>query len=91
MQQINEDEGIAAVHEAFRLGINFFDTSPFYGGTRSEQVSSSLGRPCMCQQSKGWCCAAMACERQAGCAACDTVSDSASTLADQCTSSRKAH
>jgi hypothetical protein len=37
-QQINEDEGVAAVHEAFRLGINFFDTSPFYGATRSEQV-----------------------------------------------------
>lgn len=47
MQQINEDEGIAAVHEAFRLGINFFDTSPFYGGTRSEQVSSSQGKAFM--------------------------------------------
>jgi L-galactose dehydrogenase len=29
------------VHEAFRLGINFFDTSPFYGCTKSEIV---LGR-----------------------------------------------
>ena len=27
--------------EAFRQGINFFDTSPFYGDTRSEAV---LGR-----------------------------------------------
>ena len=27
-----------AVHEAFALGINYFDTSPFYGETRSEQV-----------------------------------------------------
>lgn len=41
MQDIDEDEGIAAVHEAFKLGVNFFDTSPFYGVTRSEAV---LGR-----------------------------------------------
>eukprot|EP00892_Ulva_mutabilis_P002944 jgi/Ulvmu1/12650/UM094_0006.1 len=40
-QDIDEAEGIAAVHEAFKLGINFFDTSPFYGVTRSETV---LGR-----------------------------------------------
>lgn len=47
-QEINEAEGIASVHEAFRLGINFFDTSPFYGNTKSEQVailSSSLAAP----------------------------------------------
>lgn len=41
MQEIDETEGVAAVHEAFALGINFFDTSPFYGVTRSETV---LGR-----------------------------------------------
>lgn len=41
VQDIDEDEGVAAVHEAFKLGINFFDTSPFYGTTRSETV---LGR-----------------------------------------------
>lgn len=29
-----------SVHEAFRLGVNFFDCSPFYGGTRAETVSS---------------------------------------------------
>uniref|UniRef100_A0A061RW14 L-galactose dehydrogenase n=1 Tax=Tetraselmis sp. GSL018 TaxID=582737 RepID=A0A061RW14_9CHLO len=40
-KEIDEDEGVAAVHEAVKLGINFFDTSPFYGKTRSEQV---LGR-----------------------------------------------
>lgn len=40
-QEINEADGVAAVHEAFRLGVNFFDTSPFYGATRSEAV---LGR-----------------------------------------------
>uniref|UniRef100_A0A383VRE4 NADP-dependent oxidoreductase domain-containing protein n=1 Tax=Tetradesmus obliquus TaxID=3088 RepID=A0A383VRE4_TETOB len=37
-QEINEAEGIASVHEAFKLGINFFDTSPFYGSTKSETV-----------------------------------------------------
>lgn len=38
MQDIDEDEAREAVHEAFRLGINFFDTSPFYGNTKSETV-----------------------------------------------------
>ncbi|GBG00535.1 L-galactose dehydrogenase [Raphidocelis subcapitata] len=37
-EEINEADGIAAVHEAFRLGINVFDTSPFYGATKSETV-----------------------------------------------------
>lgn len=40
-ESIDEDEGIAAVRLAFELGINFFDTSPYYGDTRSEKV---LGR-----------------------------------------------
>jgi L-galactose dehydrogenase len=44
-QEINEAEGIASVHEAFRLGINFFDTSPFYGNTKSEQVLSLSSAP----------------------------------------------
>ena len=39
LQEIDEDAGVEAVHEAFRLGINFFDTSPLYGTTRSETVS----------------------------------------------------
>ena len=38
MQPIDEDEGIRAVEAAFRRGINFYDTSPFYGDTRSETV-----------------------------------------------------
>lgn len=42
LQEINEAEGIASVHEAFKLGINFFDTSPFYGSTKSEAVRSLL-------------------------------------------------
>lgn len=35
------DDAIASVRLAFSLGINFFDTSPYYGGTLSEKV---LGR-----------------------------------------------
>ncbi|XP_071729913.1 L-galactose dehydrogenase-like [Rutidosis leptorrhynchoides] len=35
---VSDEEAIATVREAFRLGINFFDTSPFYGGTLSEKV-----------------------------------------------------
>ncbi|KAJ8902589.1 hypothetical protein NDN08_006990 [Rhodosorus marinus] len=38
---IDESDGIRAVHEAFKSGINLFDTSPFYGLTKSEEV---LGR-----------------------------------------------
>lgn len=41
MQAIDEDAGVQSVVEAFNLGINFFDTSPFYGDTKSEMVSSS--------------------------------------------------
>jgi hypothetical protein len=42
LQDINEAEGIASVHKAFRLGINFFDSSPFYGSTKSETVRLML-------------------------------------------------
>ncbi|KAL0798104.1 hypothetical protein Bca101_053278 [Brassica carinata] len=35
---VAEDDAIAAVREAFRHGINFFDTSPYYGETLSEKV-----------------------------------------------------
>eukprot|EP00250_Pteridium_aquilinum_P009386 c18635_g1_i1 orf=53-1018(+) len=35
---VKEEDAIASVHEAARLGINFFDTSPYYGGTLAEQV-----------------------------------------------------
>ncbi|MCR9246993.1 MAG: aldo/keto reductase [bacterium] len=38
---VDETAGIAAVHRAFELGINFFDASPYYGSTRAETV---LGR-----------------------------------------------
>jgi L-galactose dehydrogenase len=38
---IDEGEGIRAVHTALELGVNFLDTSPFYGVTKSETI---LGR-----------------------------------------------
>ena len=38
---INENEGIATVHRALDLGVNFVDVSPFYGETKAETV---LGR-----------------------------------------------
>jgi len=40
-ETIDESEGVRAVHEALELGVNYFDTSPFYGDTRAETV---LGR-----------------------------------------------
>jgi len=39
--QVDEAEGIRAVHTALDLGINYFDVSPSYGGTVAETV---LGR-----------------------------------------------
>ena len=38
---VDEQEGIRAVHVALDLGINYFDVSPAYGGTRAETL---LGR-----------------------------------------------
>ncbi|KAK9166132.1 hypothetical protein Scep_001323 [Stephania cephalantha] len=35
---VSEEEAIASVRQAFRLGINFFDTSPYYGATLSETM-----------------------------------------------------
>lgn len=39
--QTTDAQCIAAIHQALDLGINFFDTSPMYGGGRSEE---NLGR-----------------------------------------------
>lgn len=36
---LSDVQGAECVKEAFRQGINFFDTSPYYGVTRSETVS----------------------------------------------------
>uniref|UniRef100_A0A6M2F941 NADP-dependent oxidoreductase domain-containing protein n=1 Tax=Populus davidiana TaxID=266767 RepID=A0A6M2F941_9ROSI len=35
---VSEHDAISSVREAFDLGINFFDTSPYYGGTLSEKM-----------------------------------------------------
>ncbi|CAA0807402.1 L-galactose dehydrogenase [Striga hermonthica] len=35
---VHESDAIAAVRRAFSLGVNFFDTSPYYGGTLSETM-----------------------------------------------------
>ena len=47
---IDEQEGIHSVHRAIELGINFFDTAPFYGRTRSETVLGEAleGSLCLC-------------------------------------------
>jgi L-galactose dehydrogenase len=37
-REIDEAEGIRAVHTAIDLGINFIDVSPYYGATRAETV-----------------------------------------------------
>lgn len=39
IQDISEETAIATVHEAFNQGINYYDTSPFYGDGLSEIVS----------------------------------------------------
>src|SRR5262245_58714538 len=36
--EIEETEGIRAVHTAQELGVNFFDVAPFYGLTKAETV-----------------------------------------------------
>lgn len=38
MQDVDPEEGTRAVHLAFEKGVNFFDTSPFYGDTKSERA-----------------------------------------------------
>ncbi|KAL6964179.1 L-galactose 1-dehydrogenase [Sarracenia purpurea var. burkii] len=35
---VSDHDAVASVREAIRLGIKFFDTSPYYGGTLSEKV-----------------------------------------------------
>ncbi|KAH6773180.1 oxidoreductase superfamily protein [Perilla frutescens var. hirtella] len=46
---VSESDAIASVRKAFSLGINFFDTSPYYGGTLSEKMLGkalkALGAP----------------------------------------------
>ncbi|XP_047341452.1 L-galactose dehydrogenase [Impatiens glandulifera] len=35
---VTDEEAISSVRQAFSLGINFFDTSPYYGATLSEKM-----------------------------------------------------
>ncbi len=51
MQDLSEDVAIATVHEAFDQGLNYFDTSPFYGEGLSEVVSAltTCGVACVCK------------------------------------------
>jgi L-galactose dehydrogenase len=37
-REINEKEGVRAVHTALDLGVNFIDVSPYYGLTKAETV-----------------------------------------------------
>ena len=37
-QTPDEDAGVEAIKEAVKLGINFFDTAPFYGSGSAEKV-----------------------------------------------------
>ncbi len=39
--QVEDDESVRTVHAAIDLGVNFFDTAPYYGLTRSE---TALGK-----------------------------------------------
>jgi len=48
LQDLTDEQGAEAVREAFKQGINFFDTSPYYGVTRSETV-------CLILHSYVWC------------------------------------
>ena len=63
-EPLDEEAGIKAVHEAFKSGINYFDTSPYYGDLRSERVGC-------CHSSSAvhvlW---AVWCKHLAGCTAC---------------------
>lgn len=53
LQDLTDEQGAEAVKEAFKQGINFFDTSPYYGVTRSETVRflSSLHNAQYCHKS----------------------------------------
>ncbi len=50
LQDLSEDVAVATVHEAFKQGLNYFDTSPFYGEGLSEVVSTltTHNAACVC-------------------------------------------
>lgn len=41
-QEVDHDAAVDAVRAAYESGINVFDTSPYYGLTRSETARSSI-------------------------------------------------
>lgn len=43
LQEVDHDAAVNAVRAAFEAGINVFDTSPYYGLTRSETASTMDG------------------------------------------------
>lgn len=43
LQEVDHDAAVDAVRAAFEAGINVFDTSPYYGLTRSETASTRDG------------------------------------------------
>jgi len=49
-QDLSEDVAIATVHEPFKQGLNYFDTSPFYGEGLSQVVSTlaTYDAACVC-------------------------------------------
>eukprot|EP00898_Chlorokybus_atmophyticus_P008286 jgi/Chlat1/8459/Chrsp80S07867 len=42
---VAEEDGVAAVHDAIAAGINYFDTSPFYGQTKAETALGCALKP----------------------------------------------
>ena len=42
-QDVPEEVAVASVQEAFRLGINFFDTSPYYASTKVRACRTGRG------------------------------------------------
>ncbi len=56
LQDLTDEQGAEAVKEAFKQGINFFDTSPYYGVTRSEIVRflNFLHTAQYCHKSRLW-------------------------------------
>ena len=44
LQTPDEEAGLSAIVEAFKKGINFYDTAPFYGAGSAErvQIASTL-------------------------------------------------
>ena len=56
-QTPDEKEALAAIKEAYDLGVNFWDTAPFYGAGSAERVwpgcvAAVLKRVCLCSAAR---------------------------------------